>query len=402
MKISAIGFFGKIVGTARAGGAEKLTPPADGWYHLAPFCESEGLITVEGKQQLAVRIFNRAGFEQIVERFRAKATEMRAADPNWKGFNVDADHLSYRGDNKTERYAWMTDLKIVGTGAERSDGLWCKLELTDIGAPAVTGGVYSFLSGVFGFEKTEDGLYVAAGLTGTYDEPRTEGAPENQAAAAFTNDPGLPVRAFCRAGQFGGPISATAPFGAGGKQTDPALNAGKGQNKMTPEQMRALLCKLLGKPETCSDQELQAAAAAVPDATAMEKVQAKCRALETENTELKVGKEADEFIKQHANIIADKAKFRALYIKDPATAKEFIANVKPVQTEKPRSYHRAETPAAEGAGADKSGSPEDIGRQQRAHIEQVKKDTGLKGSAAFRRARELKPELFPETNKSAE
>jgi hypothetical protein len=386
-----------IVATAKARSAS-LAPPQDGWYHLAPFGDFPGSATLKNGDVVdCIHRCDRESFDSIISTFQEHSAKMRANDPNWKGLNVDADHLSYRKDNKTERFAWMTDLKIVGTGANRADGLWCKLELTDLGTPAVSGGIYSFLSAVPLLKKISEKVFGWVALAGTVETPRAEGDSANEAAAAFTNDPCLPVRAFCRADQFArGLLSATASNEAGGKQNDPAVSAGKGQKTMTPEAMKALLLKLLGLPATASDQEIQAACDNTPEASAMESVKAKCRALENEVAELKLGKEADAFCDEHKDKIADRAKLRAAYIKDPAAAKEFFANVKLAPAA--RSYNRAQTPDGKSVAA--SDDARERGRQQADAIAKVSKDEGLKGSRAFARARELNPALFAETNKA--
>lgn len=389
---------------SRMRAAVELTPPADSWYHLAPFGEFKGTVTVDGEEQDCLHLFDAEAFAQILAAFKSHAQKMRAEDPAWKGLNVDADHLSARLDNKTERFAFITDLEVRGDGAQKEDGLWCKLALTTLGEPAVRGGIYSFLSGVFDNVKVSEGVWRPVALAGTVaHRPGGEGngQPENEAAAGFTNDPALPVRAFCRADHFARQFPTSSARAGAEEKTNPATSAGKEQKQVTPEQLRAALCSLLGLDAKCSDQELQAAidTAGSDMPASMERMKQACRTHENRIAELEHGQEADTFCDQHKDKIVDRAKFRAFYLKNPEDAKAFIGAVKAPEAKPLRTLHRTptKTPDVDAATVTDARS---LATQQRAFVNQVKRDTGLTGTAAFRHARSLKPELFATTSEA--
>jgi len=70
----------------------------------------------------------------------AREFRTRAADPDFDGVLVDADHLSHDSTQRTEAYAWLMNAE------DREGQLWGLLEWTDLGARAVNGCTYKYFS----------------------------------------------------------------------------------------------------------------------------------------------------------------------------------------------------------------------------------------------------------------
>lgn len=344
---------------------------ADGWYHLMPFGEHRGTVHhPDGETEDCIHVCDRVGFDQIISAFTAIRTSRQANDPRWTGLDVDADHLSHYETAPSARYGFLTDLRIVGDGTDRAHGLYCKIDWTPLGQEAVTGRVYSFLSAVTRNDALGGGRY----------------RPVLLEDACVTNQPALPVRAFNRA-----PTSDPGQVRPDGKEDNPAP---AGQQEKPEMDFRSMLIKLLGLAETATDQEIQAAL----DATggeSMNKVQAKCRNLEKDNRELRLGQEADAFCDapERKALIKSRETVRARYLQDPEGTKAFFAGLNGGVVEKPRALSRGTPPT--GAAETPSTDPRMLARQQQAAIDQIVGRDRCTRSVAFNRARQEKPDLFP-------
>lgn len=115
-------------------------PAADGWYQI----EVTGEHPASGGR---TQVIDAAAMESIVNRFRE---EKAAAGGNWAGMLVDRDHLSHDLDNSTEAFAWLQDLDI------RNGQLWGKLDLTDLGEPAIRNKRYKYFSTEYDADDLED------------------------------------------------------------------------------------------------------------------------------------------------------------------------------------------------------------------------------------------------------
>lgn len=115
-------------------------PAADGWYQ----------IEVSGEHPASdnrVQVIDDKALDSIVNRFR---TDRDKAGTNWAGMLVDADHLSHDMDKTTEAFAWLQDLDI------RNGELWGKLDLTDLGTPAIRNKRFKFFSTEYDAGDLED------------------------------------------------------------------------------------------------------------------------------------------------------------------------------------------------------------------------------------------------------
>ncbi len=132
--------------------------PADGWYQI----EVTGTHPVgDGRRQ----VIDEVALQSIVNRFKEDA-----AQENFAGLLVDADHLSHDLENPTAALAWLKELDI------RNGQLHGRLELTDLGEAAVKGKRYKWFS-------TE---YDAADLEKL---PENAVRPHRLGGLAFTNRP---------------------------------------------------------------------------------------------------------------------------------------------------------------------------------------------------------------------
>jgi hypothetical protein len=159
--------------------------PADGWYQI----EVAGEHPASGGR---VQVIDGKALESIVNRFRS---DKEAAGDNWAGMLVDGDHLSHDEENSTEAFAWLQDLDI------RNGQLFGKLDLTDLGEPAVRNKRFKFFSTEYDAADLED---LGGGRV----------RPLRLAGLAFTNRPnnrgGKPISN--RAGDPGGePTQASKP-----------------------------------------------------------------------------------------------------------------------------------------------------------------------------------------------
>ena len=103
-----------------------------GWFHLVPRGEyphpGSGL----------VQILDDAAFEAMTNRFQAEA-----AKPNFAGILVDQEHWSYEPDRSSEAFGWIREIQ------NRADGLWGRIDWTDLGKAALTNKRYKFVSPVW-------------------------------------------------------------------------------------------------------------------------------------------------------------------------------------------------------------------------------------------------------------
>ncbi len=216
--------------------AATFTPPADDFVHVQPYGEYG--FTLPGGRKIKLVIDERAVDAQIAS-FKSSATSAGSA---WAGLLCDFDHLSDDEGQRSEAAAWVTDLQ------KRADGLWAKMRFTDAGAAAVSGGRYRFTSNV---HNPEDCVEFSDGRL----------RPMRVEKFALTNEPRM-LKGAVRMQ----PISSRAdsPAGAVAAKADPADHTTKpatGGGKKEDMDCRILLLKILGLPDTATDEELQAAAA---------------------------------------------------------------------------------------------------------------------------------------------
>lgn len=106
--------------------------PGDGWFHLVPIGEFPHADS--GK----VQVIDADAIAAMLNRFAEEAKH-----PNFGGLLIDQDHFSYDLDKPSESYGWVKEL------ANREDGIWGRIEFSDLGEQAVKNRRYKFVSPVF-------------------------------------------------------------------------------------------------------------------------------------------------------------------------------------------------------------------------------------------------------------
>lgn len=117
----------------------KLTPlsnrsgaPGDDWYHLIPLGEyphaDSGLL----------QVLDPSALQAIVNRFNQEA-----AGPHFGGLILDQEHWSYDAERSSQAFGWIRQLE------NRADGVWGKVELTDLGKTALENKRYKYVSPAF-------------------------------------------------------------------------------------------------------------------------------------------------------------------------------------------------------------------------------------------------------------
>lgn len=203
---------------------------------------------------------------------------------------VDFEHDSELG-GPTTAAAWVQKVFI-----DEEMGLMAVFKLTDLGAEAVTQRRLRFLSPVW-----------------TLDEAMR---PERLISVGLTNKPNLPVR----------PLLNRAP---GLRNVED-----KGQTTMKEQ-----LIALLGLAAEVSDEEVIAAV----------------QALKQENdayAEAALNAEAEAVADENADRLANRAAFKALYVKNRDAAKALLATMKPSTKAPVCNRAAAKTPEHLGAAAD--------------------------------------------------
>jgi phage I-like protein len=108
------------------------TLPDDGWYHLVPLGE------FPHSESGRVQVIDQAAITAMLNRFNDEARR-----PNFAGLLIDQEHWSYDSDKSSESFGWVKEL------ANRADGLWGRIEFSDLGEQAVKNRRYKFVSPVF-------------------------------------------------------------------------------------------------------------------------------------------------------------------------------------------------------------------------------------------------------------
>lgn len=137
-----------------------VKPPEDGWYQI----EVSGTHSA-GKDRK--QLIDQKAMESIVNRFHG---EREKEGEDYAGMLVDIDHRSHDLANTTEAWAWLHDLAI------RNGQLWGKLDVTDLGEPAIRNKRVKWFSTEYDPEDLEE---VEPGVV----------RPLRLAGLAFTNRP---------------------------------------------------------------------------------------------------------------------------------------------------------------------------------------------------------------------
>lgn len=108
------------------------TLPDDGWYHLVPLGE------FPHSESGRVQVIDQAAITAMLNRFNEEAKR-----PNFAGLLIDQEHWSYDLDKSSESFGWVKEL------TNRADGLWGRIEFSDLGEQAVKNRRYKFVSPVW-------------------------------------------------------------------------------------------------------------------------------------------------------------------------------------------------------------------------------------------------------------
>ena len=239
--------------------------------------------TVAAGDELEVQLSPFGDFPGILEGQRVIQTCDRAAFErllaNFSGeVLVDFEHKAEQGGD-TEAAAWVQALRV-----DPEQGLIATFRFTDIGAEAVANRRLRFLSPVWELDD--------------------DGRPERLVSVGLTNKPNLPVR--------------------------PILNRAPGDSDVEEQkesQMKEQLIAALGLAPEATDDDVVAAVAAL-----------KQRCDEQEAAALNA--EAEQVAEENKDRIANKAAFKALYVKNREAAKAMLACLAPAA--KPAVCNKAE------------------------------------------------------------
>lgn len=249
----------------------------------------------------------------------------RAADPDFDGVLVDADHLSHDLSAKTEAYAWLMNTEI------RDGQLYGLVEWTDLGASAVINRRYKFFS-------TE---YDAGDLT---DLGSGKVRPTRLAGLALTNRPN---------NKGGKRITNRKADEVEAEQTQPKTNT-----------MNPSMLEKLGLDETATEDDINAALDALI-----------ARAGEADT--MKKDAEVEEILNRHATRLAD-AKARETWkgrlLKNRET-QEILAEMPEIEAPADKTEGRpAITNRASAAvpGADRAHGTADPAADEKARAARIK------------------------------
>lgn len=242
--------------------------------------------TVAAGDELEVQLSPFGDFPGILEGKRVIQTCDRAAFgrllANFSGeVLVDFEHKAEQGGD-TEAAAWVQALRV-----DPEQGLIATFRFTDIGAEAVANRRLRFLSPVWELDD--------------------DGRPERLVSVGLTNKPNLPVRPILnRDGGAAQPVED--------KDTTP---------------MKEQLIAALGLAPEATDDDIVAAVAALKQ---------RCE----EQDAAALNAEAEQVVEENKDRIANKAAFKALYVKNREAAKAMLACLAPAAKPAPAVCNRAE------------------------------------------------------------
>src|SRR6185503_15086422 len=107
------------------------TLPADNWYHLVPLGEYPlREKNTADKVTTRIQVLDDRALDALVNSFSPKLL-------------IDQEHWSYDLERSSEAFGWVTEVQ------KRADGLWGRVEWTDLGEAAVKNKRYRYLSPVW-------------------------------------------------------------------------------------------------------------------------------------------------------------------------------------------------------------------------------------------------------------
>lgn len=323
----------------------------DGWVHLVPVGTHPGQIVKAGEPVLIDQVIDDLSLSRIMADF-----EPKAKDENFTGLLIDLEHFSHDITKKSEAAGWIKELQ------RRDDGIWGKVEWTELGQKLIDGKTYKNLSPVLMLEQLSGNRY----------------RPVSLSDAGLTNKPLL-------------------------KTLVPIQNRDRNMEGAHMDKLRKLLSLSADAAEDQVVIQVQQALNRAAEADAL-----KTRA-ETAETELKtlkteaLNRDADVFVEKHKDRITDPAKMKALFVANRQAAEDLILLMKEPEkknAKETRTLNRADGKTPERAADAPESDPEvalNRRREQLDYVEEVKNRRGLPSmAAAWPVAQGLKPELFKE------
>jgi len=262
---------------------------------------AQGAGGLDKKAKDAEFVFDEETAKNIIAAFHVD----RAAHPDWPGILVDREHFSEDPEKKSDAMAWATDIRLAEDGS-----IWTKWTFTPEGEHLWYSKTLVSRSPCFTCDLSKDGK---------------ELRPTRLVSIGMTNSPhfkDLSALASARDVKRCGLRVEQSPT----HNPQPSTHNPKGEI-----QMEKILAALGLNPEATEDEALGAIQALKDKASAAEvtanecleekkKAEAECR-----------GMKADAFLKAHEHQIADPAKCREVYLKDPDLAEAMIASCKTVE-----------------------------------------------------------------------
>lgn len=330
--------------------------PEDNWFHLVPVGE---YTHIGDDRKKRVQVLDADAIGKLVNTFRPKLL-------------IDQEHWSYDPDKSSEAFGWLTEVEA------RENGLWGKVEWTDLGDKAIQNRRYRFLSPVWLPRDLEN-----------LGNDRVR--PTRLDSIGLTNSPNL---------------KGMVPL----RNRDDASASAEGQTNKGKESMKAIAGKLGLTAEASEDAIVEQITKLQNRVTSAE---AKVSGLETENTELKnrVAEQDSEQIEAELDARNVEEKTRARLRPVLATMKnreertEFLDDVigEAGDDQEPDVHTRsgkpvlnradAGTPKSKGKATAKK-SDEEMAQEQTAAVQDYALKNRCKWEQAYNAVRMTRPELF--------
>lgn len=208
--------------------------PSDGWFHLVPRGEFPN-VTDDGRK--VMQVLDDAAFDAMLKNFAPKLL-------------IDQEHFSHDTGKSSEAFGWIVELQ------KRNDGVWGRVEWTDLGDTAIKNRRYRFISPTWTRLQKVDAERMR---------------PLHILDAGLTNQPNLR-----------GMIPLSNREGQEFRRNDPAdSNSNNNHNKAPMKQIAALL----GLAAEASEDSILTAVTALKNRAA--EAETKLGTITIENTELK-------------------------------------------------------------------------------------------------------------------
>lgn len=299
--------------------------------------------TVKGAREDAVFVFDEAAAKAILDDFRAKAKR-----PDWPGLLVDREHFSNDPEKTSDAMAWARDIRQDADGS-----IWTRWEFTPEGEKLWSGKVLVSRSPLFLSVPAKGGR---------------EYRPVALESIGMTNTPHF---------------RELSTLAAAREAAEVTTHEGE-------IQMEEIL-KALGLAEDASPADAVAAVEALKQkASAAESAAAEAEK-ERDDAVAECRKvQADAFIAANRDRIADEAKCREIYVKDPELATAMLAACKAPAKEpgqKVLAAATAKTPAREAEATRAAARQTKVNEYMSAH-------QGVPFHVAWSACRAADPELF--------